>query len=89
VDFTKASHRDDPQSDKVPCGFSLTIRCERASTVLNGLPRLVERGAQDADFFGIEDSRLGVYFKKVVHCPDKRFSPRLVSPFLSGTSALS
>ena len=43
-------------------------RCERASAVLNGLPRLVERGGQDADFFGIEDARLGVYFKKVVHC---------------------
>ena len=64
MDFTKASHRDDPQSDKVPCGFSLTIRCERASTVLNGLPRLVERGGQDADFFGIEDARLGVSFQK-------------------------
>ena len=52
-----------------------TIRCERASTALNGLPRLVERGGQDADFFGIEDARLGVYFKKLVHCP--RFLPGL------------
>ena len=39
------------------------------SSFLNGLPRLVERGGQDADFFGIEDARLGVYFKKLVHCP--------------------
>ena len=75
VEFTKSSHRDDPQSDKVPCGFGLAIRCERASTALNGLPRLVERGGQDADFFGIEDARLGVYFKKLVHCP--RFLPGL------------
>ena len=65
-------------------------RCERASAVLNGLPRLVERGGQDADFFGIEDARLGVYFKKRwCIASDKRFSPRLVTPFLSDTSALS
>jgi hypothetical protein len=60
VEFPEASHRDDPQSDQVPHGFGLTVRCEDGSTVLNSLLSLAERGAQDADLFGVEDARIGV-----------------------------
>jgi len=59
VEFTQPSHRDDPQRDNVPRGFCYPIRSEWGSSILNGLPRLVECGCNYADLFRIEHAGMG------------------------------
>jgi len=76
VEFTQPSHRDDPQGDNVPRGFCYPIRSKWYSSVLNGLPRLVERGRDRADLFGIEHAGIRVYLKQTVHSPRLKFSCR-------------
>jgi len=74
VEFTQPSHRDDPQRDNVPRGFCYPIRSEWGSSILNGLPRLVECGCNYADLFGIEHAGMGVYLNKTVRPPGRKFS---------------
>ena len=74
VEFTQPSHRDDPQRDNVPRGFCYSIRSEWGSSLLNGLPRLVECGCNYADLFGIEHAGMGVYLNKTVCPPGRKFS---------------
>ena len=74
VEFTQPSHRDDPQRDNVPRGFCYPIRSEWSSSILNGLPGLVECGCNYADLFGIEHAGMGVYLNKTVRPPGRKFS---------------
>jgi hypothetical protein len=74
VEFTQPSHSDDPQGDNVPRGFCYPIRSEWGSSILNGLPRLVERGGNYADLFRIEHAGMGVYVNKTVHSPGHKLS---------------
>jgi hypothetical protein len=67
VEFTQSSHRDDPQGNNVSRGFCYPIRSECGSSILNGLPGLLECGRNYADLFGIEHACMGVYLNKRVH----------------------
>ena len=60
VEFTQPGHPDDPQGNNVPRGFCHPIRSEWGASILNGLPRLVERAGNYADLFGIEHIGMGV-----------------------------
>jgi hypothetical protein len=57
-----------------PVGLCYPIRSEWGASTLNGLPRLVERGANYADLFGIEHAGMGVYVNKTMHSPGHKFS---------------
>src|SRR5207248_1580050 len=69
VTLTEPSGLDDAQSEKFSRRCGLAVHSQRASVVLNDLPRLVEGGSQDADFLGIEDAPVDVSFKTVEHRP--------------------
>ena len=63
------------RAENVPRGFRYPIRSEWGSSILNGLPRLVERGGNYADLFGIERAGMGVNVNKTVHSPGHKSSP--------------
>jgi hypothetical protein len=63
------------RAENVPRGFRYPIRSEWGSSILNGLPRLVERGGNYADLFGIEHAGMGVYVNKTVHSRGRTAAP--------------
>jgi hypothetical protein len=75
VSFTELGHRYDPQREKLPGGVGMTIRRERCSAALDGLPRLIKCVSQDTHFLGVKHAAERVFFQKPEHPPT---TPKLV-----------